>query len=218
MGNSIFIYVEQLEMLAFFSGYPLVYYLVRILTRNTSYKNIRGAELVSILPFAYALIGTLYLGLQLKNLYPDYSIENVRHRIQQPYLYIWALLSLLFWISFIAQRKILSVLHSLVFFFIIVKDLFFRLTGLIVDRDILKNDMKVYSVSVVLNLAAFILLALLIFLISFRKKYLKSWSFDIWNFQVLFRFYFAIPISLTLVTCPYDNYQEQRWNLRISLR
>ena len=218
MGNSIFIYVEQLEMLAFFSGYPLVYYLVRILTRNTSYKNIRGAELVSILPFAYALIGTLYLGLQLKNLYPDYSIENVRHRIQQPYLYIWALLSLLFWISFIAQRKILSVLHSLVFFFIIVKDLFFRLTGLIVDRDILKNDMKVYSVSVVLNLAAFILLALLIFLISFRKKYLKSWSFDIWNFQVLFRFYFAIPISLTLVTCPYDNYQEHRWNLRISLQ
>ena len=174
MGNSIFIYVEQLEMLAFFSGYPLVYYLVRILTRNTSYKNIRGAELVSILPFAYALIGTLYLGLQLKNLYPDYSIENVRHRIQQPYLVIWTLLSILFWIPSLPKRQILSVLHGLVFFFIIVKDLFFRLTGLIVDRDILKNDMKVYSVSVVLNLAAFILLAFLIFLISFRKKYLKS--------------------------------------------
>ncbi len=173
MGNSIFIYVEQLEMLAFFSGYPLVYYLVRFLTRNTSFKNIRGAVLVSILPFAYALIGTLYLGLQLKNLYPDYTIENVRHRIQQPYLVIWALLSILFWIPSLPKRQILSVLHSLVFFFIIVKDLFFQLTGITSDRDIIRNDMKIYTVSIFLNLAAFILI-LLSFLIPFRKKYTKS--------------------------------------------
>ena len=170
MGSSIFTYVQQLEMLAFFSGYPLIYYLVRFLTRNVSLKNVRGAETVTILPFAYALVGTLYLGLQLKNLYPGYTIENISHRIQQPYLIIWALLSILFWIPALSKRQILSVLHSLVFFFIIVKDLFFQLTGIISDRDIIRNDMKIYTVSIFLNLAAFILI-LLSSLLPFRKKH-----------------------------------------------
>ena len=130
MGSSIFTYVQQLEMLVFFSGYPLVHYLVRFLTRNASLKNIRGSGLVSILPFTYALIGTLYFGLQSKILYPDYNIENIRHRIQQPYLIIWALLSILFWVPAISKRQILSVLHSLVFFFIIVKDWFLSTHGI----------------------------------------------------------------------------------------
>jgi hypothetical protein len=170
MGSSIFTYIQQLEMLAFFSGYPLVYYFVRFLARNASLKNIPGTGLVSILPFAYALMGTLYLGLQLNNLYPDYSIENIKHRIEQPGLQIWGFLSLLFWIPNLAKRQLLSILHSLVFFFMIIKDLFFQLTGFISDRNIVRNDMKVYTDSVVLNLAAFILLVLLSFLPPFRKK------------------------------------------------
>jgi hypothetical protein len=166
--------MEQLEMLVFFSGYPLVFYLVRFLARRASLKNVSAAALVSILPFAYALIGTIYLGLQLKNLYPVYTIENIRHRIQQPYLFIWALLSLLFWIPAISKKQILSVFHSLVFFFTIVKDLYFQLAGLNSDRNILKNDMNVYTVSIFLNLAAFIILSLPYYILSQRKKYPKS--------------------------------------------
>jgi hypothetical protein len=165
--------MEQLEMLVFFSGYPLVYYLVRFFTRHASLKNISTAALVSILPFAYALIGTIYLGLQLKNLYPFYTIENIRHRIQQPYLIFWALLSLLFWIPAISKKQLLSVYHSLVFFFIIVKDLYFQLAGLTSDRNILRNDMKLYTVSIFLNLAAFIILSLPYYIIS-QRKYPKS--------------------------------------------
>jgi hypothetical protein len=174
MSSDLFAYVQQLEMLAFFSGYPLVYFLVRIFFHNTSFKNGRRAEMVSILPYSYALIGVLYLGLQLKNLYPDYTIENIQHRIQQPYLNIWGLLSILFWIPAISQKQKLSVLHSFVFFFFIVRDLFFQLAGLSQDRNILKNDMRIYSVSIFLNLVAFTLLALLSFLLRFRKKYRDS--------------------------------------------
>lgn len=173
MDESIFTYIEQLEMLVFFSGYPLVYYLVRFFTRHASLKNIRAATLVSILPFAYALIGTFYFGLQLKNLYPVYTIENIRHRIQQPYLMIWALLSLLFWIPAISKRQILSVLHSLIFFFIIVKDLYFQLAGLTADRSILRNDLKLYTGSIILNLAAYTLVLLSYFQL-FHKKHPKS--------------------------------------------
>ena len=172
MDRSIFTYIEQLEMLIFFSGYSLVFYLVRFFTRHASLKNISAAVLVSISPFAYALIGTIYLGLQLKKLYPVYTIENVRHRIQQPYLIFWALLSLLFWIPAISKRQTLSVVHSLVFFFIIVKDLYFQLAGLTSDRNILRNDMKLYTVSIILNLAAYTLVLLSYFQL-FRKKHPK---------------------------------------------
>jgi len=174
MGNSIFVYVQQLEMLAFFSGYPLMYYVVRYLFLHTSLKNLRGAATLSILPLAYALIGTLYLSLQFMNLYPDYTMANIRNRIQQPYLVIWALMSVLFWIPALARRQLWSVYHSLIFFFIIVKDLFFQITGFSTDRNILSNDMKVYSASIVLNFAAFIFLVLLSFLPPFRKKNFRS--------------------------------------------
>jgi hypothetical protein len=169
MGNNLLTYIQQLEMLAFFSGYPLIYYLALFLAGNASFKNRWGPGFVSILPYTYALVGTLYLGLQLKNLYPDYTIENVRRHVQLPYLCIWGLLSLLFWLSAFSKRQILSLLHSLVFFFIIIKDLFFQLTGNIRGRDIIKNEMTVYTISIFLNLAAFILVSLSN-LRNFRKK------------------------------------------------
>jgi hypothetical protein len=169
MGNNFFEYVQQLEMLAFFSGYPLIYYLVRIIAGKASFKTWLGPGAVSMLPSAYALTGTLFLGLQLMNLYPDFSIENIRRHIQLPYLYIWGLLSILFWIPALSKRQILSLLHSLVFFFIIIKDLFYQFTGVIRDRDIIKNEMNVYTISIFLNLAAFILI-LLSTLHNFRKK------------------------------------------------
>lgn len=157
-------------MLAFFSGYPLIYYLLQLISRNKSFDNIRAASVVSILPFAYALLGTLYLGLQLSNWYPDYSIENIEQRVQQPWLFIWALLSLVFWIPALSKRQILSILHSLVFFFLIVKDLFLYLTAQISVQDTIRTDMQVYTISVFLNLAACSLVFLFSFLIRFAKK------------------------------------------------
>ncbi len=174
MGSNIFSYIQQLETLAFFSGYPLIYYLLRILTRKASLKNTRGAGLFSILPFAYALIGTLYLGLQLRNLYPDYTIKNIIFREQQPWLQFWGLLSVLFWIPAISKRQIFSLLHSLVFFFIILKDLFFRFTGPVTDQDVIQNDMRLYTISIFLNLAAYIFLFLLYLLFPLLKKCAKT--------------------------------------------
>lgn len=174
MGNDFIAYVQHLEMLAFFSGYPLIYYFVRFLFRNSSSKNGRWSDIVSILPYAYALVGTLYLGLLLKNLYPDYTIEKLQYRFQQPYLVIWGILSILFWIPTLARKQFFSILHSLVFFFFIVRDLSLQLMGISHDTNIIKNDMRIYTVSIFLNLLSFILLALLYFLFLFRKRHSHS--------------------------------------------
>lgn len=128
------------------------------------------SRLILLLPFAYAFTGTLFLGYQLKNLYPHYSPENIKATFQHPYLTAWALLSLLFWLPAIAKKKVLSLLHSLVFFFFIVKDLFIQLSASSGNNDVVRNDMKIYTLSLLLNLGSLALIIMLSFLFSFLKK------------------------------------------------
>lgn len=173
MGNSFFVYLQQLELIAFFTGYPLLYAVVLSLAGKQPERSNFKSRVVSLLPFTYALVGTLYLGLQLKNLYPDYSIENIKLAMTQPYLQIWGLLSLLFWIPALAKKPVFSLLHSLAFFFLLLKDLIvhFSSGG---DPHMVRNAMKVYTDSLLLNLCTFIGVVLICFLylrISKRNKF-----------------------------------------------
>lgn len=170
MDNSFFAYLQQLELVAFFSGYPLLYALVLFISGNKRVKSSDKGRIPSVLPFAYALTGTLYLGLQLKNFYPDYSIDHLKQAIQLPWLMGWAILSMLFWVPFFGKKPFYSLIHSLVFFFFFIRDLFMSLTASSGDKSIIRNDMKLYTVSLLLNLGAFILIWLLSFLISRYKR------------------------------------------------
>lgn len=176
MDNNFFEYLQQLELLAFFSGYPLIYAVTLFVTGNKQLQNNFKNRIVSLLPLSYALVGTLYLGLQLKNLYPDYSIEKIKLTIQHPALIVWGLLSILFWIPYIAEKTVLSLIHSLVFFFFLVRDLFLQISASSTNENIVRNDMKIYTVSLLLNLGAFVLTVLLYFLFTQYKKRLSSYS------------------------------------------
>ncbi|HEY6503820.1 MAG TPA: hypothetical protein VIZ28_07600 [Chitinophagaceae bacterium] len=169
MGDSFFAYLHRLESLAFFSGYPLIYAIVFFIAGSQPSKTKLKGQLFFLLPFSYALVGTLYLGLQLKNLYPDYSMENLKQVMQQPFLVGWGLLSLLFWIPAIAKKRVLSLLHSLVFFFFIVQDLFFPIPAFANDEHIVRNDMKLYTESLLLNTATLIAVTIVYFLIKKLK-------------------------------------------------
>src|SRR5829696_2034424 len=137
MNNSFFAYLQVIELLAFFSGYPLIYAVVLVVVGKPESRSAFKKRLFAHLPYAYALVGVLYLALQLKNLYPDYSITHIKTWMQSPWLVSWAFLSFLFWIPALAKKTFLSLLHSLVFFFIIVKDLFAQSSN--ADKDIIKN-------------------------------------------------------------------------------
>jgi len=169
MGNNFFEYLQQLELIAFFSGYPLIYFITFSIVGNKSLQNDFKNNIVSLLPFAYALVGTLYLGLQLKNLYPNYTIENMKLGIQLPWLMGWALLSILFWIPALGKKKIISLIHSLIFFLILIKDFFMQISRSFGDWDIVRNDMKLYTYSLLINLAAITFMVL----VSFFFKYFK---------------------------------------------
>lgn len=169
--NSFFGYLQQLELMAFFSGYPLFYTVILFFAGNKKTTNDFKARIVSLLPYAYALAGTLYLGLQLKNLYLNYSPENVRQLMHQPYLMLWGLLAIFFWFPALSKKKVLSLMHSLVFFFVFVKDLIVQLTAAFPDTNMVRNDMRIYTISFLLNLVALAFIGFLAFLF---KRYKKS--------------------------------------------
>ena len=174
MGNSLEAYLERLELLAFFSAFPLVYALVFFIAGTFS-QNRPGlkARLILSLPFSYALVGVLYLGYLLRSLYPDYSISHITAETYQPFLQIWALLSLLFWIPFLSKKPAISLLHSFVFFFLIVRDLLTETFSSNGDKHVVKNNMKVYTDSFLLNLITFLIIfaaVLVLLYLRSRKK------------------------------------------------
>jgi hypothetical protein len=170
MDNSFLAYLERLEMMAFFSGFPFVYYAMALFKGNKNNNKNVFTGAFSLLPFVYALLGTLFLGLLLKNLYPDFSIEHIRLKTQQPLLILWGLSSILFWTPFLNAKPIYSLIHSLVFFFFLAKDVFFHLIGFTGDEHIIRNDMKIYSVSILVTLIALACVSLLSFAIRYTRR------------------------------------------------
>ena len=170
MPDSLFTYAEWIELESFFSGYLLVYAIIYLFAANREARNFSKTRLLPKLPLAYACMGTLYFGLQMKNMYPDYTMNHFAGSTQLLYLKIWGLLSILFWIPALRKKPVYSLLHSLVFFFLLVKSFylqFFTHTG---SNDLARNNMKIYSASILLNLAALILVTLVSFLIARFKK------------------------------------------------
>jgi len=177
MNTDFLSYLQKLELMVFFSAYPVLYTVIVFFAGNQLLKGNLTTRMVSLLPFSYALVGTLFLGFQLKKLYPDYSVEHIKLIIHQPWLVIWGLLSILFWIPALAKRSALSLVHSLVFFLFLASDLFLKLSSSSsVDNSIITNDMKVYTSSLFLNLGAIAFLVLLSLLITYSKRHLISFS------------------------------------------
>jgi succinate-acetate transporter protein len=166
MGDTFFDYLQHLEMLAFFSGYPLVYTIVFFIAGDKHSRTFYKKRIVSFLPFAYALSGTLFLGLQLNNLYPDYSFENIKLAFQDPYLKIWGIFSVLFWIPALNKKPVLSLVHSLFFFFLLAKDLLLYVIKE-TDQSLIRNEMKIYTDSLLLNSSC--LLFITIFYFVFKQ-------------------------------------------------
>ena len=170
MGQEMISYLQRLEIMAFFSGFPLLYLVILSYAGKEELRTTAKKRLVSLLPFAYALAGVLYWGLQLRNLYPDYSIKNIALTIQNPFLTGWGLLSVFFFIPALNKKTVLCLLHSLVFFSFLVKDLFITITSVSVESSILKNDLSVYTNSIFLNIIVFAVVVIFYFLkLRFRK-------------------------------------------------
>ena len=174
MGDSFFFYLHRLELIAFFSGYPLVYAAVLLIGGMRRQGTELQKKLVALLPFSYALVGTIYFGFELMNLQPNNSNNNFREFAQHPFLAIWGLMAVLFWIPALAKRPIISLMHSLVFFILLIKDFFYFRNVPGEDTSMVSNDMKLYTYSLFLHGIAFTTVTLIYFLLRWYKSIRKS--------------------------------------------
>lgn len=164
-------YISQLQLIAFFSGYPLIYSIVYFVAgKRLNGPALLVKRLVACLPFAYALTGTLFLGFLLKSISPDFSIKNISAHFQAPYLQTWGLLAILFWIPVFNKKPLLTLLHSLVFFLLLAISIFMASSSS--SNGIIKNGMNIYTASLLLNALslAVILIANFIFSRIIRIK------------------------------------------------
>lgn len=164
MDNSFFAYLQQLEMLIFFSGYPLIYLIIHSVASMPAVKMNFKKRILAVLPYTYAFAGILFLGFKLKNSYPDFRMEHILQQIQNPFLFCWGVLSLIFWIPRLNKIHLLSFLHSLIFFFLVIKDFFIQKTASFNDNTLLRNNMKIYTISLLLYLVILIVFYFLSFL------------------------------------------------------
>jgi len=174
MNESFFSYLHRLELITFFSGYPLVYALVVSIAGQPSSANSSKKRTISLLPYAYGLVGLLYLGFQLKKLYPDYSPGHITQLMHYWFLTIWGILAIFFLVPSVARKKVVSLLHSFVFFLLLIQDIFSQFINPEIDKSIIRNDMKLYTFSVLINAGSFILIVLIYFLMRRLIPHKKS--------------------------------------------
>ncbi|MDP9229268.1 MAG: hypothetical protein M3O67_01190, partial [Bacteroidota bacterium] len=172
--DSLMAYIEWVELESFFSGYLLIYAIIYLMASNRTVTNFVKSKLLPKLSLAYAFVGILYWGLQLKNAYPDYHINHLIAGVQFHYLKIWGLLSIFFWIPLLNKRAVFCLLHSLVFFFLLIKSFYLQLSIPSGNNDLARNNIKIYSVSILLNLIALILVTLISLLIARFKRQKRS--------------------------------------------
>jgi hypothetical protein len=156
MGASFLSLIQRFELLSFFAGYPLLYTLISVgggyASRATGVERQR---IPSLVPLAYAITGTLFLLflIWMANRPVDLAIAVLR---------AWGVLAIIFWIPRVRRRPVFSLLHSLVFFGLIVQDI---LSGLATasGRDEIRNDMRILPVSLLFHAALFALTILVVF-------------------------------------------------------
>lgn len=160
--NDLFIYIEQVELIAFFSGFPVIWILVKLIFER---KSIGAILLNRLLPLVYGVLAILYMGMKMDayrtNLFAGWIFGNYGHIL----LKCWAISAMFFLLS--SQNKFfirVVFYHSLVFYAILMKDLvmFFNHT---LSADLISNEWKMHLLSIALTA---ILAIIIYFLFRFR--------------------------------------------------
>lgn len=166
MNGDFFLTIERLELISFFAAYPLLYLFINFLGDSFKSQSRIINRLKLLLPYAYALTGLAFIAYQLYNLYPNLSFQQIKDSTQLPVLKIWAFISILFFVPLFAKKTALSLLHSFVFFFLLLQDLYYQLSGKNEMLYTIKNDMKVYTDSFLLQTSSLIILFIILSIIK----------------------------------------------------
>lgn len=160
--NDFFIYIERLELIAFFTGVPLLGIIIFLVIG----KRERGMVLLhNILPITYAILSVLYLGMKMYQHGLDMGDWLLRGSVLHILLKGWAISASLFFIPAFRKRwRGVSNYHGLVFYGIILNDLI-QASREALSAELIRNEWFLQGLSI---LGTTLLLALVYFLLPAR--------------------------------------------------
>ena len=167
MDNDLFSYLARLEIMVFFVGYPIIYALVYFLASEFRKKPKAIISLFQeLLPFGYAVSASLFLGFIIRKIYIGYELGVPVNKLDHPFLILFGFLALLFWLRPIRKFAVMSLIHSLVFFYFIPRDIVQNFSS---DQgnDIVKNDMNILTTSLLLNATCLLFVLIVHYLIRY---------------------------------------------------
>ena len=170
MNQPLAAYIEWIELMTFFPGYLIVFALVFLWAGRQGTKGMIRQKIMPLLPLSYALVATLYWGLILKNWYPGYEMTVIKASIYHPVIRAWGMLGVMCWIPYIYKRPFFSLLHSMVFFALLLRDLLLTSLDKTADNSSRNNDLKIYGASIAINLGALLVIIVLSVIIKRLRK------------------------------------------------
>jgi hypothetical protein len=168
--NDLFTYFEKLELVAFFSGFPLLYLIARYSLQVFNKTAINGLKaIVDKLPKAYALTSLLYVGMKINQSLP---LTALNFNFLSAFLYYkcWAFLGLIFFHPYFSKKPFYSFFHSLVFIGLVIFD-FISYYRQQIGIEVIHNEMRLYFLSLLLNLCTLTIILLYSF---FANKISKN--------------------------------------------
>jgi hypothetical protein len=160
-------YIEKLELVAFFSAFPLIYLIARVISTQLSFNKKWLLNLYYNISLAYAITTLLYTGMKLNQVYQNHFFAFDFYNFNT-YLKIWSLLGLLFFIPFFRRKMSWTFIHSLPFLGLIIFD-FFAFYKSQTGVEVLHNEMRLYFVSAILNIASTMMVTLYFSIFSIKS-------------------------------------------------
>jgi len=160
--NNFFIYIDKLELIAFFSAFPLFYFLyISFYTKTFIVKFKWLKVLPEIISLAYATISLLYIGMKSNQLYVQNTMGPIQFELTS-YIFIlkfWSIFGLLFFFKFLRTKPLLALAHSSIYFIILLID-FFQYYHHQINVEAFHNEMRLYFISFVAYISISIILIL----------------------------------------------------------
>jgi hypothetical protein len=152
-------YIAKLELIAFFSAFPMFYFLIKVFN---SRKNIEkyewiGEFSVSIVS-VYVVLVLLYIGMILNQVYLQSSLSYLNFSNSILYLKCWIFLGIFFLFKPFKLKPKWTLLHSLPFTIIVFIDFisfFLKETPI----EVIRNEMQLYFMGFFASILLFLLLS-----------------------------------------------------------
>jgi hypothetical protein len=158
----------------FFTGYPWLYGLVYLISRNKKIHRAVTEKIFPVLPVVYAFVITCFWLLMLYSGKTDFIVERIASTKPSVLMIFYSFTGLLFWSPAFSKKTSLSLLHSLPFLLMPPVNMLIKtLRHKVVAHDYIISLLRIYAAGLILYILATLFLLLIRWIVGpivFKKN------------------------------------------------